>query len=98
LNAIAAVLAPTRQINTPTKIFPSGQPPAATNIAANPNGMAKIVWDILINSPHRWIAENIYTPYHNSTHRLKPAYPDPRRGPLRAHHFGTPIQTSTLSN
>jgi hypothetical protein len=59
LNAIAAVLAPTRQINTPTKIFPIGQPPAATNIAANPNGMAKIVWDILINSPHRWIAENI---------------------------------------
>jgi hypothetical protein len=83
LNAIAAFLAPTRQINTPTKIFPFGQPPAANNIAANPNGMAKIVWDILINSPHRLISENICTLYHNSTHRLKPACPDPRRGPLR---------------
>jgi hypothetical protein len=83
LNAIAAVLAPTKHTSTPNRTLPVGTPPAASNIAANPNGMAKIVWDILINSPHRLISENICTLYHNSTHRLKPACPDPRRGPLR---------------
>jgi hypothetical protein len=61
LNAIAAVLAPTRQISTPAKILPSGQPPAARNIAANPNGIANTVWENLMNSPHRRI-EN-FTPF-----------------------------------
>jgi hypothetical protein len=52
LKAIAAVLAPTKQLITPRKTFPVGQPPAATSMAASPNGMANTVWEILINSAH----------------------------------------------
>jgi hypothetical protein len=93
LNAIAAVLAPIKHTSTPNRTLPVGTPPAANNIAANPKGMAKIVWDILINSPHRLIAENIYTAYHNSTHRLKPQPSKPR-----AHHLGAPIELLSHSN
>jgi hypothetical protein len=55
LNAIAAVLAPTRQTITPPITLAEGTPPAARNIAAKPNGMAKTVCSNLINSAHRKI-------------------------------------------
>jgi hypothetical protein len=60
LKAIAAVLAPTKQITTPNTTLPSGTPLAASNIAANPNGMANTVWETLMNSAHRRI-ENFTT-------------------------------------
>jgi hypothetical protein len=55
LNAIAAVLAPTRQITTPPTTLAEGTPSAARNIEANPNGIANTVCSNLINSAHRKI-------------------------------------------
>jgi hypothetical protein len=43
LNAIAAVLAPTKQTITPPTTLAEGTPVEARNIAAKPNGMAKTV-------------------------------------------------------
>jgi hypothetical protein len=64
LNAIAAVLAPTKQTTTPKITPPFGIPPAAKNIAANPNGIANTVCSNLINSAHLLITEDILGSYH----------------------------------